>query len=144
MKKIKRCFFLAFIPINKVLMEFEKIYFRKQFIAGDQNPDSVYSINYRNCYYRVINLIPRITNTLEGWHRGLKNPFNRAHSNLDAFITILSREEQRIFVKMTQIKAGNYYKVNIINFNKEYLFKKICENFEEFERVISLKIIDGF
>ncbi len=109
------------MPVNEVLMEFEKIYFGKQFIAGDQNPDPVYSINLWNCYYRVINSIPRTTNTLEDWHRGLNSSFNRALPNLAAFITVLSRDEQRIFVNMTQIKVGNYYEVNNMDFKKEYL-----------------------
>ncbi len=50
---------------NDVGMMSFLIYFRKQFIAGDQNPDPVYSINFWNCYYRLINSIPKTINKLE-------------------------------------------------------------------------------
>ncbi len=85
------------------------IYFRKQFIAGNETPHPSNEISFWNCHFRVINCIPRTTNTLEGWHMGLNDSFNRAHPNLVAFLVVLAPEEQRIFVKKTQMDAGNIF-----------------------------------
>ncbi len=93
---IKKCFHLAFIPEEQVLMEFEKIsfevskqennenillfliYFRKQFVAGDVSTNPAYDVKFWSCYKRVLNSIPRTTNSLEGWHRQLNSSFNSA------------------------------------------------------------------
>ncbi len=159
-KTIRRCFQLAFIPCNLILREFEKIlfdvnesnndenilnfllYFRRQFIGGDINQEPSYEKIFWSCYQRVINSIPRTTNSLEGWHRQLNSSFNRSHLNLASFVNVLAREEQRIFVKLTQIKFGNYIEVVTSDFKKEYELKVVCENFYEFDLKNFLKLID--
>ncbi len=159
-KILRRCFLLAFIPIDNVLMEFEKItfdankfdrderivsfliYFRKQFIAGENQPDPAYPIKFWSCYERIQGSIPRTTNSLEGWHRQLNSSFNSAHPNLAVFLEVLCREEQRAFVKMTQIKFGNYIEITTTDFKKEQELKVLISNFKEFDIINYFKLID--
>ncbi len=160
LKILRRCFLLAFCPIDNVFIEFEKIehdskdqendlkinnfliYFRKQFIASGVSPEPVYEIKFWSCYYRVVNEIPRTTNSLEGWHRQLNNSFNHPHPNFAAFVNVLCREEQRIFFRLTQIKNGNYIDVVCTNLKKEYELKLVCKNFKEFKIECFFKLID--
>ncbi len=104
---------IAFLSSYKVIMQFVQIshdvssgevdnginlfiiYFRKNFIAGEDRVDPLYDITFWNCHHRVLNSIIRTTNSLEGWHRSLNNSFDSSHPNLAIFIDVLSKEEQR-------------------------------------------------
>ncbi len=153
---LKRCFHFAFIPIEHVLLEFEKIsqkareydrddrimnfliYFRKQFIAGENQPEPAYAISFWSCFLRIQNSIARTTNSLEGWHRQL----NSSHPNLAIFLNVLCREEQRSFVKMTQIKSGNYIELSCTDLKKEEELKVAVQHFEEFEIVDFFNLLE--
>ncbi len=157
---IRKCFHLAFIPVSHVLMEFERIcheastnvedesllnfliYFRKNFVAGEERPEPAFNVSFWSCYDRVISSVQRTTNTLEGWHRALNSSFNRSHPNLAAFVEVLRREEQRMYFNLTQIKNGLFLDPTEIDFKKEYHLKILCGNFKNFNIDSFFKLID--
>ncbi len=108
------------------------IYLRKQFIAGDNQLEPAYPIKFWSCYERIHGSILRTMNSLKGWHQQLNSSFNSAHPNLAVFLEILCREEQRAFVKMTQIKFGNYIDIQLL-ISERNKIEGFNSNFNEFD-----------
>jgi hypothetical protein len=77
-------------------------YFNSNFVGLENKDNTVYDLKMWSVYDNVINNIPKSTNSLEGWHRGLNASIVQKHPNFANFVTILQREEEVCFVKLLQ------------------------------------------
>ncbi|KAG0440544.1 hypothetical protein DMUE_1665 [Dictyocoela muelleri] len=119
-KVVKYCYLLAFIPVENVKIEFEKIkllsnnsvtcnefliYFENDFILnvgkkGNKNLN-LWSVNER-----IHNNIPYTTNSCEAYHRHLNTKIIKKDRPIGTIISILQKEEQRVRLLIESLRTG--------------------------------------
>lgn len=112
---------LAFVPIDDVMMAFEKIissikfilpeiklvvnYFEKNYVGRKAIRDPLFSHNLWNCYSSVLERLPRTNNAVEGWHKGF-NELTLANPTIWRFITCIKGEQAKNVLLLNQILTG--------------------------------------
>lgn len=147
---------LTFYPEDKIIYEFEKLaenilihsanstninnidrfvsYFKRMFIGDiSKKNEPIYDIKFWSSYNRVLNEIPRTTNSCEGWHRNFNYQCGTSSPNIARFISVLQKVEEVVRFKYIQITEACDLSVTNINFSYEYILKTTIKNFKIFE-----------
>jgi len=118
---------LAFLPPQDVVAGFERLthaddypdeldavvdYFESVYIGnigrGSRRRRPTFPHSLWSQYHRVLNDLPRTTNSLEGWHNALKGVLlNVAHPSMPAFVTKIRLEESSAAHRIERIVAGH-------------------------------------
>lgn len=112
-------------PYNNCLSEFIN-YFKLYYIGIDER-DAVFPVRFWDISQRIMNNIPRTTNSLEGWHRGFNNLASIRNPNISRFINLLTIETEKIRGRIARIKNGNIDLARR-DYEKEYTIRTIIEN----------------
>ncbi|KAG0435992.1 hypothetical protein DMUE_4439 [Dictyocoela muelleri] len=149
---VKYMYFLAFVPVNKINTEFQKLlglrkneteyheftcWFEKNFIRNYKNiankKQDFWSVNNR-----ILCDLPYTTNTCEAYHRYLNSKINQKNRPIGLIIEILKKEERRIRINNELLKSG---KINIKD--KDNRLKTVVENFEFYENMDFYDILNN-
>jgi hypothetical protein len=96
----------------------------------------MFPIEFWNTHERVLRNLPRITNSVEAWHRSLNQKSMVSHPNICRFISTIQKEEE--LVKFNLIRNENgMLQTSTRNLCKEENLRVVVENYENF-------IGDGF
>ncbi|KAG0437181.1 hypothetical protein DMUE_3839 [Dictyocoela muelleri] len=157
-KKSIRCLLsLSFVRSDKVKEYFTKIIesistenkylYRNIFFYFEKNYINISNENlyFWNTYDRTIKTIPRTTNSLEGWHRGLNNLFTRASPDLGLFGEKLQKEYDISQKKLINAICSNstsatMTKKELKEKELEYLVLKF-EDYEPMDYLTALSLI---
>jgi hypothetical protein len=112
----KKIFNLSFFPLEVIQNSFLEIkkeaeflgvyesmkqffeYYKSTYIIDNAEhvKCSMYELTFWSCHERIINDIPRSTNSVEGWHRSLNNYTFVSHPNIGKFIQIIKTNVKKI------------------------------------------------
>ncbi|KAG0430072.1 hypothetical protein DMUE_5699 [Dictyocoela muelleri] len=141
-------YFLAFVPENKIITEFQKlvslkknereyndftIWFEKKLIYNYKNV-AYKSLDFWSVNKRVLDNLPYTTNTCEAYHRHLNTKINQKKP-IGLIIDILKKEERRIRINNELLNSGK-----IIVKDKDIRLKTVVENFEFYENLNFIEI----
>ena len=126
--QIKMLAALAFVPPNDVIRVFDDLveseffdcnqrilkplidYFLDNWIGMLQTRrrrrDPTFAITLWNCYYAVIDGLPKTNNALEGWHRAFSSLLSAHHPTIWKFINAIQQEQSLNELKLNQYSAG--------------------------------------
>ncbi|KAG0428329.1 hypothetical protein DMUE_5830, partial [Dictyocoela muelleri] len=151
-KLIRKILNLAYFPIKTVKIEFEKIneelnqnfgelnslmiflaYFERMFIKQNDVGIPIFEVSFWSAYERVLNGLPRTTNSCEGWHKNLNFHCEISHPNIAKFINTLQKIEETVRYRLIQVSEGIDLNITNLNFSYEYYLKTTLTNYEIFE-----------
>lgn len=153
---------LPFVPVRFVKHEFNKIvdsisaasrlevfrefiiYFQKNYVGSCSDENHAlprYDISFWNSHERVLNAIPRTTNSLEGWNRSINDAVRISHPNIVNLIISLRKEQ--VYSEKKLGDASISPKLRKICPNDEELLT-ICRNYSEFRGLLYLKRLVSF
>jgi MULE transposase domain len=117
---------VAFLPENDVVIGFETLtgsadfpdeldpvvdYFESTYIGnigrGGRRRRPLFSHALWSQRQRVIDNLPRTTNSLEGWHNAFNRTVNKAHASVPALASKLQQEEASVAVAVERFRAGH-------------------------------------
>lgn len=94
--------------------------------------DPLYEIAFWNVYERVLNDLPRTTNSVEAWHRKINQKIKIKRPNIAYFVNKILDEEEVDRIKIIQLIGGKFNFAEV-NYTKEYKLKILVKNIELFE-----------
>ena len=126
---------LALISEKYTKLELLFSYFEKNFVGTFLEREYIYpryDIEFWSCYERIIKNLPRTTNIIEAWHRGLNQESIIAHPNIARFHELICKEEERTRYRIIQTFAGKNIEIPNNDLKKEYKLQIIIKNYELF------------
>jgi hypothetical protein len=135
------------LNLTELLVDFD-LYFKVNFI-GSETPiikEPKFCKLMWNCFSRIESDLPRTTNSVEAWHRGLNASNARRHPNLGSFITILQNEEEKVRIKLSQWSKGRI-EINNQNLVHDEKLRVLIRNYSIFsleDYFIGLEIINSW
>ena len=114
---------LAFVPSEDVVNAFHQLstpnflpdaqefldYFEDTWIGSIRrgaHREPQFPISLWNCREATLHGEPRTTNSVEGWHRGIRSLFGSAHPSLWKFIDTLKKEQSLVEARIEKLRAG--------------------------------------
>ena len=93
-------------------------YFEENYINGKNDQEPAYAIAFWSTYERVLQEIPRTTNSLEAWHRHINRLTVNAHPNIARFIEVMKQEENSTTFQLTRLFNGIEIETSSSDFKK--------------------------
>lgn len=152
---------LVFVPQNETRKEYLKIkqsilnagiyekfqlfieYFERTFIGRLDTTTltlspPMFEISFWSAHSRVLNLLPRTTNSLEGWNRSIRDVVRIAHPNIINLIIALQKEQ--VYYEKKMLEAAAEHKKPELNENERKLLT-ICKDYKDYKGLLYLKTL---
>lgn len=129
---------------DEVLSEF-LVYFETTWIGILQNGRMrrpTYDPKLWNVRERLLDGIPRTTNSIEGWHRGFEQRMTVKHPNIGRLVSKLRSEQADWELKLEQMRAGITLRAPVTKYQlvTQRLFP-LMDKYEEYGRVDFLRAV---
>jgi hypothetical protein len=126
----------------KPILEYLEVYYIGKLVPLSRTlrQTPTFPISTWNLYQRILDDKPRVTNSVESWHRTL-TPDIKANMDIESIVEIFRKEQAQTDTWLAQLSTGREHKKKKVNIEFDRRLKNIVHDYKEYELFDYLKKI---